>query len=278
VLGAQRKLHALQESFAFFEQAHRRVMALVENGDMRLLEGHQSRRQVALASIALHEAESALAAARFSLATTWDSRTPLFSEAVGDLERIETLPPLAELLELSRQSPTIARRQSEVARSAAALAVAQAERMPNLKVGAGARWEDDVSGRDWLLDLEIALPIFDTGKAGVREGRHNLAKAESARKAAEAESDVMLSEVYYMLQASGSRAATLRDEVIPAAQATAEAFRLGFESDASAPGDLFDATRDLTRAKLDYTDTLVEYNRALATLQGIVGQPFTGME
>jgi cobalt-zinc-cadmium efflux system outer membrane protein len=274
LLGAQRRLDSLQKTVDFFALAHGRVMALVEGGNMRTLEGHQSRRQVALARIALQEAESALAVARFSLAATWDSRTPLFSEAVGDLEQIEAVPPLVELLELSRQSPTIARWESEVARSEAALAVAHAERMPNLSVGAGARWEDDAGGRDWLLDLEIALPIFDTKKAGVREGRHNLARAESERKAAEAESDVMLAEVYYRLQASRSRALTLHDEVIPAAQATVEAFRLGFETDTAAPGDLFDATRDLTRAEGDYIDALVEQSQALATLEGIVGRPF----
>jgi len=272
VLGAQRRLDSLNRTLDFFELTHGRVVALVQSGDMRTLEGHQSKRQVALARIALQEAESVLAIARFRLATTWDSHMPLFSEAVGDLEQIAAVPPLAELLELSRQSPIIARWKSAVARSEAALAVAQAERMPNLIVGAGARWEDDAGGRDWLLDLEIALPIFDTKKAGVREGRHNLARAESERKAAEAESDVMLAEVYYRLQASRSRALTLHDEVIPAARATVEAFKLGFETDASAPGDLFDAARDLTRAEGDYIDALVEQSQALATLEGIVGR------
>jgi cobalt-zinc-cadmium efflux system outer membrane protein len=276
VLGAQRKLEVLKSSAEFFERTHTRIMALVESGDMRALEGHQSRRQVALARIELQEAESELSAARFRLATSWDSRAPLFTEAVGDLDRMQEVHSLVELLELSRQSPIIARWETEVARSEAALAVAEAERMPNLSVGAGARWEDDAGGRDWLLDIEIALPIFDTKKAGVREGRQNIARAQAERSAAKAESDAMLSEVYYRLQASRSKALTLRGEVIPAARATVEAFKLGFETDTSEPGDLFDAGRDMTRAEVDYTETLVEYRQALATLQGIVGLPLTG--
>jgi cobalt-zinc-cadmium efflux system outer membrane protein len=273
LLGAQRKLETRIHSLQRFEQTHNRVMALVETGEMRRLEGHQSKRQVALARIAVRDAESALSAARVMLATTWNNRTPIFTEAVGDLERMSAVLPLAELMELSRRSPIIARWESEVARSEAALAVAEAERMPNLTVGAGARWEDDAGGRDWLLDLEISLPIFDTKKAGVREERQNISRAQAERSAAEAESDAILAEVYYRLEASRSKALILREEIIPAVRATVGAFKLGFETDASAPGDLYDAARDMARAEIDYTDALVEYRQALATLEGIVGQP-----
>jgi cobalt-zinc-cadmium efflux system outer membrane protein len=273
VLGAQRKLETMTRSLQRFEQTHNRVMALVETGDMRKLEGHQSKRQVALARISLQDAESDLSTARVMLATTWNSRMPIFTEAVGDLERMGAVLPLAKLMELSRRNPTIARWETEVARSEAALAVAEAERMPNLTVGAGARWEDDAGGQDWLLDLEISLPIFDTKKAGVREERQNIARAQAERSAAEAESDAILSEVYHRLEASRAKALIFREEVIPAVRATAAAFKLGFETDTSAPGDLYDAERDMARAESDYTDALVEYRQALATLEGIVGQP-----
>jgi cobalt-zinc-cadmium efflux system outer membrane protein len=272
VLGAQRKLDTMTRSLQRFVQTHNRVMALVETGDMRKLEGHQSKRQVALVRISIQDAEAALSAARVMLATTWNSRMPIFTEAVGDLERMRTVPPLAKLMELSRRSPTIARWETEVERSEAALAVAEAERMPNLTVGAGARWEDDAGGEDWLLDLEISLPIFDTRKAAVREERQNIARAQAERSAAEAESDAILSEVYYMLEASRAKALIFREEVIPAVRATVAAFKLGFEADASAPGDLYDAERDMARAESDYADALVEYRQALATLEGIVGQ------
>jgi cobalt-zinc-cadmium efflux system outer membrane protein len=272
VLGAQRSLEILRESHEFFERNHRKVSALVDSGGMRALEKHQSRRQVALASIALQEAETRLSAARLTLATSWNSHVPLFTEAVGDLEEMKSVPSLGELIELSHRSPVIARWDTEVTRGEAALAVAEAERMPNLTVGAGARWEDDAGSRDWLVDFEIGLPIFDTKKALVREERENIARAQAERSAAQAESDAMLSTVYSRLEASRSKALTLRDEVIPAAHATLDAIQLGFETDASEPGDLFDAGRDHAKAELEYIDTLVEYSQARATLEGMIGQ------
>jgi cobalt-zinc-cadmium efflux system outer membrane protein len=65
---------------------------------------------------------------------------------------------------------------------------------------------------------------------------------------------------------------TLREEVLPAARASLEAHRLGFERTAANVGDLLDARRDLARAEVQYTDALVDYHLALAALEGLVGQ------
>jgi cobalt-zinc-cadmium efflux system outer membrane protein len=271
VVGAQRRVDSTRRSVEFFERMEATIEKLVETGDIRSIEGNQSRRQVALRRIELGDAEAELAAARYRLAATWNSHDPLFTEAAGDLEHMQEMPSLDELLEMAKQSPLFARWNAEVLRSEAALALAKSERMPSLTAGAGARWEDDKGGEDWLVDLEISLPIFDTGKAGVAEGRHNAAKAQVERQAAEAESVVMISEFYHSMAASRARAEILRDEVLPTARAALEAFQKGFGTDVAAPGDLFDAMRDLTRAELEYTEALVEYHQAVAALEGLVG-------
>lgn len=271
VAGAQRRVDSIRRSVEFFENMEAAILKLVETGDMRSIEGHQSRRQVALRRIDLEDAEAQLAAARFRLAATWNSRDPLFTEADADLEQMKEMPVLDELLEMAKQSPLFARWDTEVLRSEAALALAKSERMPSLTAGAGVRWEDDAGGEDWLVDFEIALPIFDTRKAAVVEGRHNAAKAQAERQAAEAESVVMISEYYHSMTASRGRAEILRDDVLPTARMTFEAFQKGFGTDAAAPGDLFDAMRDLTRAELEYTEALVEYHQAAAALEGLVG-------
>jgi cobalt-zinc-cadmium efflux system outer membrane protein len=271
VVGAQRRVDSIWRSVEFFERMEATIEKLVETGDIRSIEGHQSRRQVALRRIELQDAEAELATARYRLAATWNSHDPLFTEAVGDLEVMQAMPSLNELLEMAKESPLFARWDTEVLRSEAALDLARSERIPSLTAGAGVRWEDDAGGEDWLVDLEIALPIFDTRKAGVIEGRHNAAKAQAEREAAEAESVVMISEFYHSMTASRARAEILRDDVLPTAQASLEAFQRGFGTDAAAPGDLFDAMRDLTRAELEYTEALVEYHRAVAALEGLVG-------
>lgn len=278
LLGAQRRADSAGRSFDFVEEMHDRVSTLVQTGALRSLELHQSARQLALARIELQAAESDLAVARFRLAATWGSRSPLFTEAVGDLETIGPVPGIEVVLEQAQAGPAVARWDSELERAEAALGLAKAERVPDLRTGVGVRWQDDFGQRDYLVDFEIALPLFDRKQGEILEGRYNKEKALAERRAAEAATGETIAELYYRLTACEARASALRDEVLPAARATFEAFRLGFEKDAAAPGNLFDARRDLTRAEIEYADALVDYQRTLSALEGVVGGPLHGME
>lgn len=276
VLGGQRRVASLERFVARLDELTEEVAARVETGGMRSLELHQIKRQAGLARIDLRRAEADLSVARFRLAATWGAELPRFTEAVGDLEESTSIPDIATVIGLARESPAIARWDAELARSEAALALAKAGRVPDLNYGVGMRWEDDASGRDYLVDLEIDLPIFDRKQGDVREARFDMARARAGREAAQAASSEAIAELYYALTESAERRRTLGEEVLPAAQATYEALRVGFENQADYLGDLLDARRDLARAEVQYTDALVDYHRALAALEGFAGRSLAG--
>jgi cobalt-zinc-cadmium efflux system outer membrane protein len=278
VLGAQRRVESQQQFVAFFEAMRERVLGLVASGAMRSLEKHQTKRQVGLARIEFQRAEAELSAARLRLAATWGSQSPKFTEAVGDLEQVTTFPDVDTVIELAQQGPAIARWDAEFARGEAALAVAKAGRVPDIRAGAGVRWQEHTKEEDYLIDLEIDLPLFDRKQGDIREARYEMARAEAARRAAEAEAANAIAEFYYSLVEADARRSTLDEEVLPAARATFEAHRLGFDRQAENLGDLLDARRDLARAEIAYTDALVDYHQAFATLEGIVGQSFTAVD
>jgi cobalt-zinc-cadmium efflux system outer membrane protein len=278
VLGAQRRVESLRRFVEFNEKTRDSVSALVEGGALRRVETHQVARQVGLARVELQRAESELAAARFGLAATWGRRSPRFTEAVGDLEQVTPVPDIETLIDLAEQSPTIARWSAEQARGEAALALAKARRVPDIRWGAGVRWENDASGQDFLVDFEIPLPLLDRKQGEILEARFDMARAQAGRKAARATSSAEIAEFYYQLEESRARSLTLREEVLPAARASLEAHRLGFERTAANVGDLLDARRDLARAEVQYTDALVDYHLALATLEGLVGQSLAEAE
>lgn len=278
LLGAQHDLDATGRAVEFCEKMHDTVSTLVRTGALRSVELHQSARQLALVRIDMKASESELAAARFRLAATWGSRSPRFTSAVGDLEAIGPLPAVELVLERAQEGPVTARWDSELERAEAALALAKAERVPDLRAGAGIRWQEEIDQHDFIVDLEFSLPIFDRNQGNVLEGRHNREKALAERKAAEVATGEIVAELYYQLAAAETRAVVLRDEVLPAANAAFEAFRLGFEQDASAPGDLFDSRRDLTRAETDYAAALVEYHRTRNALESVVGRPLAEID
>jgi cobalt-zinc-cadmium efflux system outer membrane protein len=272
VVGAQRRVEALRRHVEFFEQTQSKVAALVETGAVGSLETHRMARRVGLARIELQRVESELAVARFRLAATWGSPSPRFTEAVGDIDQVKPIPDLDTVIELAREGPAIARWGAEHARGEAALALAKAGRVPDLTYGAGVRWQEKADGEDYLIDVEIALPLFDRNQGAIREAHYEMARAEAGRKAAEAAGSVEIAEIYYAVTESEARIATLASEVLPAARASVEAFRIVFERAADNLGDLLDARRDLARAEVDHTDALVDYHRALTRLEGRIGQ------
>jgi len=272
LLGAQRRVESHARSVEFCEHTSNQVSKLVETGAVRGLEIHRSRREVALARIELQDAEAERDAARFKLASAWGNRSPRFTEAVGDLELITPLPDIEVILDLARWSPAVGRSDTDLSRSWAALSLAKADRVPDLTVGGGVRWDDNLDGRDYLVEFQFDLPLFDRKQGDVLEGRTNVAKARAERGAAEAASVEAISEVYYLARAAGARAAVLRDEVLPAARATVDGVRLGFQTNTETPDNFFDARRELTRAEVDYTEALVEYQQLLAVLEGLLGQ------
>jgi cobalt-zinc-cadmium efflux system outer membrane protein len=276
VLGAQRRVESLGRFVAFLEQTRDRVETLVQTGTIRSLELHQANRQIGLARIDLLRAESELPIARYRLAATWGAKSPQFTEAVGELEQVTVIPTIESVIDLAQNSPSIARWDAEMARGQAALRLAKAQRVPDLRAGAGVRWQDSVSEQDYLVDIEIGLPLWDHKKGELREARHTMARAQSGRKAAEALTSEEIAEFYYVVVEAEGRAQTLRDEVLPAAGAAFEALNTSFETTARDLGDLLDARRDLARAEVRYIDALVEYHQALATLEGVVGHSLAG--
>jgi cobalt-zinc-cadmium efflux system outer membrane protein len=278
VLGGQHHVQTWSRFVEFLEQLHERVSAFVERGVMRSLELHQVTRQVGLARIQLRQAEHELSAARRLLAATWNGASPRFTEAIGNLDPVGPLPAIETLVEIAQRSPTITRWEAELARGQASLSLAKANAVPDLRVGAGVRWQTDRSGSDYLLDFEIDLPIFDRKQGEARRARYEMARAQAARQAAEAAVGAEIAEFYYLLAESRDRGATMREQVIPAARAALEALRQGFEVDPQELGNLLDARRDLARAEVEHTTALVDSHQALVMLEGIVGQSLADVD
>lgn len=278
VLGAQRRVDTNLRLVEYLEQMRDRVMTLVETGAMRALEMHQVTRQVGMARIDLQRANSQLAVARFRLAATWSNQSPRFTEAVGDLEQVVTVPDIDIVIELAQSSPAIARWDAEFERGQAAVALAKSRRVPDITVGAGMRWQDNIDARDYLVDVEIGLPIFDRKQGEIREAQFNMSRAKAAKESAEAMSRELIAEFYYQLTESRAVSLTMAEEVVPSALAAVESLDRAVDVEPDRLGDLLDARRDLARAEIDYTDALVDYHQALAGLEGIIGHSLAGTE
>jgi len=278
VLGAQRKVESWGQLVEFLDKLRGHVASLVETGALRSLEIHEVTRGLGLARIELEVTESELSASRFRLAATWGARAPRFAEAAGTLEPPSPLPDIDTVLELARQSPAIARRDAEVARGEAALALARAGRVPDLRAGVGVRWQQNTDAQGYLVDVAIALPLFDRKQGETLEARHMVARARAERESAEAVYGAEIADSYYRLAASATRASRLEREVVPAVRAIFESQQRGLELGPRSLEDLLDARRDLARAEVEHWQALVDYHQARAVLEGLVGRARGGEE
>ena len=272
LLAAQRREQVLGELLEFVESKQAWVAGRVETGAIGKLEMHRIKRRLGLFRVDHRLAESDLQAARHRLAASWGSATPQFGEAVGEPERLPPLPGLESLRMLAEDGPALARAGIEVARAEAALRVAKTGRIPEFQLGAGARWQEGTDEKDYLADLEITLPIVNTGKGAIMEAQHGIARARAEQKATEARVGAKIAELHHRLTAQRSGCETLTDEVLPAARAAAAALELGFDSGAVDMDDLLDGKRDLARAEVDLLETLVDYHASLAELGMLVGE------
>ncbi|MCX7009994.1 MAG: TolC family protein [Kiritimatiellaeota bacterium] len=132
VLVAQGQL-ALAESLLILAEDVRKTAAKrVKSGKVPPLEETKAGVEVATARIVLDRAKRELDTARKRLAASWGGTMPVFKEAGGNLDAVRDVPPL-ELLSASLDgTPEVARWNEEVALGKDSLALAKAERIPNL--------------------------------------------------------------------------------------------------------------------------------------------------
>jgi cobalt-zinc-cadmium efflux system outer membrane protein len=274
VLGAQRRVDVWTRLVEYLERLEQAVVKLVDTGSMRPVEVYQVRRRAGLARIELHSAETDLDLVRARLAATWGNPEPRFTEAIGNLERaLPVLPDHAAVLDMAESAPLVERWDAEVERGEAAISLVKSTAVPDVKFGIGARRVEQLRETDYMIDVEIDLPIFDRKQGDIREAKYDLQRTKASRASARALAGAAVTEAYLELSESSRRRAVLADDVLPAASAAFEAFRLAFETAADNLDDLVDARRDVAEAESDYVDALVDYHQALATLEGLLGQP-----
>jgi cobalt-zinc-cadmium efflux system outer membrane protein len=230
------------------------------------------------AAIARAKAERELAGARALLAATWGSSAPRFRAVGGDLNRFHRLPSEAELAGALVDSPALARWESEQAARRSALALEQAQRIPDVTVGAGGRHFSDNGDNALVFEVSLPLPLFDRNRAGVEAARERLGQAGDEAAAATLGARAALAEAYQHLLAASEEATTLDARVLPearrAVQGTLHAFRQG-QGRAVA---VIEAQRVLRELEGEYVDALERYHFAAVDIERLTGVPLAAAQ
>jgi outer membrane protein, heavy metal efflux system len=121
--------------------------------------------------------------------------------------------------------------------------------------------------------FSISLPWFNRAKykAGIRENQKMLESAEYELKAARVDALSLVQNQFVEARTFHHHTELYQDKLLPLAEQTANAKRLGYQSDKENFLDLITAQQNVQEMQSMYWDHLMHYRIALAELESLVG-------
>ena len=176
--------------------------------------------------------------------------------AYGPMQAIESAGTLA-----------MAAAEADLAIAVAGVRLARAQRVPDLTVGAGARYMRDTGDTAALFSISIPLPLFNNGRAAVAQASSERLRAEAQQRVTAIEVDQAIARAQAEAANAATTAATASGPALQAAEEAARIARIGYREGKFGQLELLDAERTLAETRLAAIDALLNYHSAQAQLE-----------
>jgi cobalt-zinc-cadmium efflux system outer membrane protein len=271
VLSTQDRLTLAEELARLAKEVLSAVAARVAAGKISPVEETKASVALSITGIDLERAKLALEGARKRMAVTWGNPKPVFSKAVGQLDRLTPLPPPEVLAGRISLNPDVARWAAEMEQRKAALAQERANRIPDVTISGGVRRSRETNDTSFVFGAAVPLPLFNRNQGKILESQYRISKAEREREAAGNKVLAALSDAYQALATGYTEATTLKSAVLPGAQSAFEATSEGFRQGKFGYLEVLDAQRTLFEARGRYVEALGVYHKAVADTERLIG-------
>jgi len=278
VLAAQERLRLAEETKQVARNVVSTVSGRVQGGKVAPIEETRVKVGLSTARIELEQAQRDLTGARKRLALLWNSASPQFGKALGNLE-MQTPPPDFQMLEEHvLNNPMALRAMKNIEQRKALLEVEQTRRIPNLTVNAGAVHHAQLGGTTIVAGLQIPLPIFDRNQGNLKDAHHRLDKAVDEQMATELRLKTEIAQSYETMLAVWNEINILRDEILPGARSAFNVMRRGYELGKFGLLELLDAQRVLFQNQLLYVRALANYQRLVNDIERLIAAPIESIK
>ena len=276
VAAAQRRLELAQQNVDLSDKVLSTVTERVQAGKVSPVEQTKARVLLLAGRAALGKTRGQLASARQQLAATWGSPKAQFESVNADLETLAPVPAKEALFARVAQNPDLARWTTELNRRRADIAVAKSRSIPDLTVAAGARRFSEDGDVGAVMGVSIPIPIFNQNQGEIRKSRMEMLKALADQRAAQTRIFSALEVAYQDLSTAHNTAIVLRDEVLPGAESAFSITNISYTEGKLPYIEVLDAQRTLYEARGQYTDALIEYHKAVADVERLIGERLVG--
>ena len=275
VLGAQRRVQILDDQVAAIDRLTPLLQRRVEAGASSPAETGRAEVASDLVKADRERVKASLSSARRDLAVLMGDTSPRFSTVTGRLETVGRPPSFKAVIAAIDANPQLVRWTAVYAQRNAELLLARLKPYPDVRVSAGWRHFNETGDNAVRLGISIPIPVFDQNQGNILSAQESLAKAAAERAANKATLVVLAGRAYDSLEGSLRELAILRKSAIPKAEAAAQAIFDGYGQGRFTLLEVLDAQATLAQARLREQEALQNFHIAVATIEGLVGNPFS---
>ncbi len=275
VLIAEAQLEAAKAAHGIAGKVQNTVTERVHSGKVSPVALPKSALELASRQLDLQRAEGALVAAKASLGALWDAE-PSDSASlriVGDLRKLPTLPPLADLRERLPENPAWLQGEARQRLADAAIAQERAAATPDLTVSTAIVHERAGGEESVEFGIGIPLPLFDRNTGNIEAA---VAEAEQARQEQRATQLALRTELAQQWQEAKTALAEanmIGNTMLPAAEQAFQSAEEAYRSGKLEYLDMLDAQQTLADIRAQHIEALAEAHRSVTDLERLIGKP-----
>lgn len=275
IISAQRRIEIFDEQIEGFGTLIPLLQKRVQEGASSPAETLRAQVVADLFRVERERAKTQLALARRDLAILMGDSSPHFGKALGRLTNIGQPPPFRDVLRAIEANPQLLRWTAVAAQRNAELLIARLKAIPDPRISAGWRHYQDTNDNAVRLGVSIPIPIFDQNTGNIIAAQETLAKTDAERAINKLVLTSIVGRAYDTLTGALAELKLLRTSIIPNARSASETIQSGYLQGRFTLLELLDVKGSVLQALLREQEALQNFHIAIATIEGLVGNPFT---
>ena len=274
VLGLQRRIQILDDQVAAIDRISPLLQRRVDAGAASPAETGRAEVASALVKVDRERTKAALASARRELAVLMGDTSAKFAAVSGRFDTTGRPPSFRAVIAVIDANPQLVRWNAVYAQRNAELLLARLKPYPDVRLSAGWRHYNETGDDAVRLSVTVPIPVFDQNQGNILSAQESLAKTKAEREANRKTLLIIAGRAYDTVQGSLRELSVLRDLAIPKGRAASDAISEGYGQGRFTLLEVLDAQASLAQAQLREQEALQNFHVAVATIEGLVGNPF----
>ena len=274
VLGLQRRIQILDDQVAAIDRMSPLLQRRVDAGAASPAETGRAEVASALVKVDRERTKAALASARRELAVLMGDTSAKFAAVSGRFDTTGRPPSFRAVIAAIDANPQLVRWNAVYAQRNAELLLARLKPYPDVRLSAGWRHYNEPGDDAVRLSVTVPIPVFDQNQGNILSAQESLAKTKAEREANRKTLLIIAGRAYDTVQGSLRELSVLRDLAIPKGRAASDAISEGYGQGRFTLLEVLDAQASLAQAQLREQEALQNFHVAVATIEGLVGNPF----